>query len=74
MGENGPPVAVAGRHRRPAVQGKTTFLHLEDATGRIQVYLRRDQLGDGYDLLELLDLDDHLGVQRRALPDPQPAR
>ncbi len=62
MGEQGPTVAVAGRIVGLRSQGKTAFLHLEDGSGRIQVYLRRDQLGDGYALLEHLDLDDHLGV------------
>ena len=62
MGERGPSVAVAGRVVGLRSQGKTTFLHLEDRSGRIQVYLRRDQLGDEYAMLEHLDLDDHLGV------------
>ena len=62
MGDEGPAVSVAGRIAALRSQGKTTFLHLEDGSGRIQVYLRRDQLGDRYALLEHLDLDDHLGV------------
>lgn len=61
-GQEGPEVSIAGRIAALRSQGKTTFLHLEDASGRIQVYLRRDQLGEGYALLELLDLDDHIGV------------
>ena len=61
---------MAGRIVGLRSQGKTTFLHLEDGSGRIQVYLRRDQLGDAYALLEQLDLDDHLGVARRTLSDP----
>jgi lysyl-tRNA synthetase class 2 len=63
MGEHGPSVAVAGRIVGLRSQGKTTFLHLEDGTGRIQVYLRKDQLGETYALLDHLDLDDHLGVE-----------
>jgi lysyl-tRNA synthetase class 2 len=65
MGEDGPVVAVAGRIVGMRSQGKTTFLHLEDGSGRIQVYLRRDQLGEAYALLERLDLDDHVGVGGR---------
>ncbi|MEP6689388.1 MAG: lysine--tRNA ligase [Gemmatimonadales bacterium] len=65
MGEQGPRVAVAGRIVALRSQGKTTFLHLEDGSGRIQVYLRRDQLGNDYALLERLDLDDHVGVRGR---------
>jgi len=63
MGDGGPAVAIAGRIAAMRSQGKTTFLHLEDGAGRIQVYLRRDQLGDGYALLDRLDLDDHVGVR-----------
>jgi lysyl-tRNA synthetase, class II len=65
MGDEGPVVAVAGRIVGMRPQGKTTFLHLEDGSGRIQVYLRRDQLGEAYALLERLDLDDHVGVRGR---------
>jgi lysyl-tRNA synthetase, class II len=65
MGDDGPAVAVAGRIVGLRSQGKTTFVHLEDGSGRIQVYLRRDQLGEAYALLERLDLDDHVGVRGR---------
>jgi lysyl-tRNA synthetase, class II len=65
MGEDGPAVSVAGRIDSIRSKGKTTFLHLEDASGRIQVYLRRDDLGDRWALVEQLDLDDHLGVAGR---------
>jgi hypothetical protein len=60
MGEDGPLVAVAGRIVRLSSQGKTMFAHLEDPSGRIQVYLRRDVLGDLWRMVELLDLDDHV--------------
>jgi lysyl-tRNA synthetase class 2 len=63
MGEQGPEVAVAGRIVGMRSQGKTAFLHVEDGSGRIQVYARRDQLGDGYVMLDRLDLDDHVGVR-----------
>ncbi|MEP7176939.1 MAG: lysine--tRNA ligase [Gemmatimonadales bacterium] len=62
MADAGPAITVAGRIAALRSQGKTTFLHLEDGSGRVQVYLRRDQLGDAYALLDRLDLDDHLGV------------
>lgn len=65
MGEEGPEVAVAGRMVSFRSQGKTAFAHLEDASGRLQVYFRRDRLGDRYELVKLLDLDDHLGVRGR---------
>jgi lysyl-tRNA synthetase class 2 len=65
MGEAGPRVSVAGRIDSIRSKGKTAFLHLEDASGRIQVYLRRDDLGERWALVEQLDLDDHLGVTGR---------
>jgi lysyl-tRNA synthetase class 2 len=63
MGDDGPTVAVAGRIAALRSQGKTAFAHVEDATGRIQLYFRRDQLGDRYERLRLLDLDDHVGAR-----------
>jgi len=65
MGEDGPAVSVAGRIDSMRSQGKTAFFHLEDASGRIQVYLRRDSLGDRWRVVDQLDLDDHLGVTGR---------
>ncbi|HEX9633171.1 MAG TPA: lysine--tRNA ligase [Gemmatimonadales bacterium] len=58
------PVRVAGRLVALRGHGKTTFAHLEDATGRIQLYFRQDALGDaGYALVGLLHLGDVLGVE-----------
>jgi lysyl-tRNA synthetase, class II len=65
QGEDGPPVVIAGRIESLRHQGKTAFAHLEDWTGRIQVYFRRDRLGPAWELVELLDLDDHVGVRGR---------
>ena len=65
QGEDGPPVVIAGRIESLRHQGKTAFAHLEDGTGRIQVYFRRDRLGPAWELVELLVLDDHVGVRGR---------
>jgi lysyl-tRNA synthetase class 2 len=65
MGEDGPIVRVAGRLVALRGQGKTVFAHLEDASGRIQLYCRRDALEASWSLLELLDLDDHVGIAGR---------
>ena len=55
---------VRGRVVSLRTHGKTAFLHLEDGSGRIQVYLRRDDLGElSYGLLEHLDIGDFLGVE-----------
>jgi lysyl-tRNA synthetase, class II len=63
MGEEGPRVNIAGRVGRLGSHGKTSFAHVEDPSGRIQVYFRQDALGRDYHLLGLLDLDDHIGVE-----------
>ncbi len=65
MGEAGPTVSLAGRIASLRAQGKTSFLDLEDGSGRIQVYLRRDELGEHHLILDNLDLDDHLGITGR---------
>ncbi|MDQ6887233.1 MAG: lysine--tRNA ligase [Gemmatimonadota bacterium] len=60
---DGPEVRVAGRLIALRAHGKTTFAHLADQSGRIQLYFRRDALGsDGAALLDLLDLGDVVGV------------
>jgi lysyl-tRNA synthetase class 2 len=57
------PVRVAGRLVSLRGHGKTTFAHLEDPTGRIQLYFKRDDLGEaGYELVKLLDLGDVVGL------------
>jgi lysyl-tRNA synthetase class 2 len=63
MGESGPSVRVAGRLEALRSKGKTAFGHLGDSSGRIQVYFRQDLLGETYELVRLLDLDDHIGVE-----------
>jgi lysyl-tRNA synthetase, class II len=65
FGDDGPVVQVAGRIVAMRGQGKTVFAHLEDRSGRIQLYFRRDALADDWATLELLDLDDHVGIQGR---------
>jgi lysyl-tRNA synthetase, class II len=63
MGDAGPRVRIAGRINRLGSHGKTSFAHIEDPSGRIQVYFRQDTLGEHYHLVGLLDLDDHVGVE-----------
>ena len=53
---------LAGRLVLMRGMGKTTFAHLEDASGKIQLYFKSDLLGDQYDILKLLDLGDVVGV------------
>ena len=61
--DEGPVVRLAGRLVAWRAHGKTTFAHLADASGRIQLYFRRDVLGDAtYAVLEQFDLGDVIGV------------
>ncbi|HYN81223.1 MAG TPA: lysine--tRNA ligase [Gemmatimonadaceae bacterium] len=60
---DGPSVSIAGRIVAWRAHGKTAFAHLADSSGRIQLYFRRDELGDDrYALLHQLDLSDIIGV------------
>ena len=59
----GDVVRVAGRIVAWRAHGKTTFAHLADDSGRIQLYFKKDQLGDEvYGSLELLDIGDVVGA------------
>ncbi len=60
----GERVRVAGRLVAWRGHGKTAFAHLADMSGRVQIYFRRDQLGeDRYRLVEQLDIGDIIGVE-----------
>ena len=61
--EPGEPVAVAGRLMALRGHGKAGFAHILDATGRLQVYFRQDQLGEAFAQYELLDVGDWIGVR-----------
>jgi lysyl-tRNA synthetase class 2 len=61
--EEGPTVRLAGRLVAWRAQGKTAFAHLADQDGRIQLYFRKDVLGEEtFATLKLLDLGDVIGV------------
>jgi lysyl-tRNA synthetase class 2 len=63
-GDDDPTVhRLAGRLVQLRPMGKTTFAHLEDASGKIQVYFKIDALGEAYEVLKLLDLGDFIGVE-----------
>ncbi len=62
----GQTVSVAGRVGvPPRVMGKAAFLDLLDASGRIQLYVRRDEVGEALfdDLRHRLDLGDIIGAE-----------
>jgi lysyl-tRNA synthetase class 2 len=55
-------VRVAGRLLSRREHGKTGFANIMDASGKIQIYLRRDALAERFDLFLLLDIGDFIGV------------
>jgi lysyl-tRNA synthetase class 2 len=63
--DDDPPrrAALAGRIMTIRRMGKASFAHVQDHTGRIQVYLKRDDLGDeAYGHFKLLDIGDIIGA------------
>ncbi len=59
-----PEVAVAGRLMSHRLQGKAGFAHLQGGGKRLQLYIRKDDVGDdAFALYKLLDLGDHVGVR-----------
>jgi lysyl-tRNA synthetase class 2 len=57
-------VAIAGRLMQIRVQGKAGFAQLQQGGQRLQIYVRKDAVGDGaFALYKLLDLGDHIGVK-----------
>ena len=55
-------VRVAGRIMSLRRMGKASFCHIQDSQGRLQMYLRRDDLGTVYDAFRLMDIGDIIGV------------
>jgi lysyl-tRNA synthetase class 2 len=63
-GDEGPVVRVAGRVVAWRAHGKTTFAHLADMSGRIQLYFKKDGLGEAaYVTLDQFDIGDVIGVE-----------
>ena len=62
--ETGKTVALAGRMMSKRVMGKASFAHLRDQTGDIQIFLKRDVLGDeAYAAFKKLDIGDVVGCK-----------
>lgn len=55
-------VKIAGRIMAIRRMGKASFAHIQDNLGRIQIYLKKDDIGDYYDVFKLLDIGDIIGV------------
>lgn len=60
----GKTVSIAGRIMSKRVMGKASFMHLQDQNGRMQVYVKRDDIGvDEYKLFKKFDMGDIVGVE-----------
>jgi lysyl-tRNA synthetase class 2 len=57
--------SLAGRIVSMRDFGKAAFAHIQDVTGKIQVYLKKDILGEKQNLLKKLDIGDIVGVKGR---------
>jgi lysyl-tRNA synthetase class 2 len=56
-------VKVAGRMMTRRLMGKASFCHLQDMSGRIQLYLVADQLGERYEQFKRWDIGDIVGAE-----------
>ena len=58
------PVSIAGRLMSKRVMGKVTFCDLQDQEGRVQLYVRRDEVGEEpYKVFKKYDIGDIVGVE-----------
>ena len=58
------PVSLAGRLMAIRSHGKSTFAHLQDEGGRLQVYFKLNVVGEEpYEVVRLLDVGDVVGVK-----------
>lgn len=63
LSEKETEVKMAGRIMAIRGHGKTCFMDMQDKTGRIQVYVRKDVLGEeNYALIKLMDIGDTVGI------------
>lgn len=58
------PVVVAGRIMTKRGKGKVGFMHIQDKYGQIQIYVRKDVIGeDEYEIFKKSDLGDIVGIE-----------
>ncbi len=61
--EDGKSVRLAGRLMTCREMGKSIFAHLQDCSGRLQIYLKKNDVGEAaFDAFKFADLGDHIGV------------
>ncbi len=58
------PVTIAGRIMTKRGKGKAGFAHIQDLEGQIQIYARKDRIGEeAYEVFKQADLGDIVGVK-----------
>ncbi|MGG0185980.1 lysine--tRNA ligase [Bacillus rhizoplanae] len=58
------PVSIAGRIMTKRGKGKAGFAHIQDLHGQVQIYVRKDAVGDEqYELFNTADLGDLVGIE-----------
>ncbi|MCP1121918.1 lysine--tRNA ligase [Bacillus sp. 3103sda1] len=58
------PVSIAGRIMTKRGKGKAGFAHIQDLHGQVQIYVRKDAVGDEqYELFNAADLGDLVGIE-----------
>ncbi len=56
--------SIAGRIMTLRKMGKASFFHIQDREGKIQVYIKRDEVGEEtYNVFKLLDIGDIVGIE-----------
>lgn len=63
LAKNKVQVSIAGRIVLRRVMGKASFFHLQDVSGRVQVYIKQNDLPDIYEKFKDFDLGDIVGVE-----------
>ena len=64
LAQSSADLSLAGRIMAIRSFGKASFFHIQDRSGRLQVYVRKDRLGDeGYRVFQLFDIGDVVSVR-----------
>ncbi|MCC6550605.1 MAG: lysine--tRNA ligase [Ignavibacteriaceae bacterium] len=56
-------VSIAGRIMAIRRMGKASFASIQDQTGRIQIYIKKDDVGEVYENFKLMDIGDIIGIR-----------
>lgn len=68
LNDLGQTAIIAGRLMTKRGKGKAGFAHIQDREGQIQIYVRKDMVGDeNYEIFKKADLGDFLGVEGQVM-------